>query len=98
MPDINNREEWETFLMLLNIDNDIVFFDETRKIVEENKEKEIWEIAEKLKDCIDRLSYDEKNGIYRISDIWTQRDFDAINWNEIAKEILQELKENESGN
>lgn len=45
----------------------------------------IWNAAKELKQQLENIIYDEKCGLYKIWDSWTQRDWNEINFNEIVK-------------
>ena len=49
--------------------------------------------ADSLKSQIEDLFYNDEFGIYKICDIWTDRDFKEINWCEIIASHLDESYE-----
>ena len=92
----NGHSNFETWLMSLNLDNDqnlnntVLTFANARNL-------DTYEKAECLKQFVEESFYVEEYGIYKIVDIWTDREFKEINWSEIIEGHKDESFESVDG-
>lgn len=81
----NGYTNFETWLLCLNIDNEYGIYSEIRDFVEENEELDNYDLGDKLKDYLEELFFIEENNIFKICDTWTLRDWQEIDWTEVAQ-------------
>ncbi|MCW4015461.1 MAG: hypothetical protein NWF06_03745 [Candidatus Bathyarchaeota archaeon] len=84
----NGYSNYETWLMSLNLDNDQYLNERVMEIA--NGCGDTYDKAQELKEFIESEFYVEEYGIYKISDIWTERDFQEIDFAEIIESHLDE--------
>lgn len=84
----NGYSNFETWLMSLNLDNDQYLNERLMEIA--NGCGETYDKAQELKEFIESEFCVEEYGIYKISDIWTERDFQEVDWYEIIESHLDE--------
>jgi len=89
MEKYNGWTNYETWLMAINLTNDEVLYNECLNIIKNGND--ISEKAQLLKEFVEDTFYVEKYGIYKIEDKWTTRDFNEINWEEIAESLSKDL-------
>lgn len=87
----NGYTNYETWLLCLNIDNDEGLYDEIRNIaLSYPKKTSAYEVGMAIKEELESLFWDQDNHIYKICDSWTQRDWDEIDWAEVATTRTEE--------
>lgn len=79
----NGYTNYETWLMSLNLDNDQYLNERLMEIA--NGCGEVYDKAQELKEFVESEFYVEQYGIYKISDIWTERDLQEVDWTEIIE-------------
>ncbi len=89
----NGYSNYETWLMSLNLDNDQYLNEIVMEIA--NGQGDTYDKAQELKQRIESEFYVEDYGIYKISDIWTERDFQEIDFAEIIESHLDDSYETE---
>lgn len=81
----NGYTNYETWLMALNIDNDKGLYEMIQTdIISENQDLDDYELGDLIKEAIEELAYNEEFNIYKLCDTWTYRDFQEIDWSDIA--------------
>jgi len=68
--------------MSLNLDNDQYLNDRVLSLANSGR-GDIYDKAEMLKDFVEESFYVDEFGVYKICDVWTNRDFQEIDWSEI---------------
>ena len=92
----NGYTNYETWLICLNIDNeqglynsinDLVteYFNETH---EDRDTLDLYTLGNRIKEYLEELFYIESCSVYKICDTWTYRDWQEIDWMEVAKTRL----------
>jgi hypothetical protein len=81
----NGYTNYETWLLCLNIDNEQGIYESVNEFVEENKELDNYDLGDKLKEFLEEWFFVEEHNIYKICDTWTFRDWQEINWTEVAE-------------
>lgn len=83
----NGWRNYETWLMALNLNNDESIYDELTRIAKRTPEVLL---EDTIKEYVENSFYNEEYSVYKICDTWTQRDFDEIDWEEIANNFKPE--------
>jgi len=87
----NGWTNYETWLMNLNITNDEGIYNEVMEIAKHAPEhSDAYDLGEQLKTFVEETFYKEECEVYKICDVWTERDFQQINWQEIAESLQNE--------
>jgi hypothetical protein len=86
----NGYTNYETWLLCLNVDNEQGIYESVNEFVEENKELDNYDLGEKLKEFLEEWFFVEEHNIYKICDTWTFRDWQEINWVEVAETRREE--------
>ncbi len=81
----NGYTNYETWLLCLNIDNEQGIYESVNEFVEKKKELDNYDLGEKLKEFLEELFFVDEHNIYKICDTWTFRDWQEINWVEVAE-------------
>lgn len=81
----NGYTNYETWLLCLNIDNEYNLYNAVRDIVAYGEEKDNYELGELIKEYLEEMFYSEEFQVYKICDTWTLRDWQEINWTEVAE-------------
>lgn len=84
----NGWTNYETWLMNLNLTNEESLYNEIHDMAKE--EKDDYQLAENLKNFIEENFSIEEHDIIKLCDVWTYRDFQEINWYEIAQSLREE--------
>ena len=93
----NGWTNYETWLLKLNLDNDEGTYNMMHDFVREwrtnNSIEDPQELADAIKDYLEEIFYVEEHQIYKICDVWTTRDWNEINWYEIAEAYIADTKD-----
>lgn len=83
---------YETWLLRLNLDNDEGTYTMCKEWFKDVDKSSVYisRIADNFKEYLEEVFYIEEYGIYKISDVWTERDWNEIDWIEITKSYLEE--------
>ena len=84
----NGWSNYETWLMNLNLTNEQGIYNEIHSMAKHQSDD--YKLGEQLKDYIEELFYNEDSQTYKICDVWTNRDFQEIDWYEIAQSLREE--------
>ena len=84
----NGWTNYETWLMNLNLTNEEDLYNEIHEMAKE--EKDDYQLAENLKNFVEENFTIEEHDIIKLCDVWTYRDFQEINWCEIAQSLREE--------
>jgi hypothetical protein len=86
----NGYSNYETWLLCLNIDNEEYLYTEINNIVDEQKGiMDTYDMGNMIKEYLEELFFNEEYNIYKICDTWTTRDWNEINWVEVAETRLE---------
>ena len=95
----NGWNNYETWLLKLNLDNDSgtynmcqEWFKENYEITETEK-PDTYKIADSFKEFLEEIFFVEEHNIYKICDTWTFRDWQEIDFIEIVESYIEELTE-----
>ena len=91
----NGYTNYETWLMAVLIDNDRGLQDICIDLVKENVryKGEFYDAGKVLEEYIGDNFFVEQYSIYHINEeSWTQRDFDEIDWTDIAETLVQDIE------
>lgn len=94
----NGYTNYETWLLCLNIDNDEGLYNSVRDLTTEylNETHHDRDTANKydlgniIKEWLEEAFYNEECSVYKICDTWTLRDWQEIDWLEVAETRLEE--------
>lgn len=93
----NGWRNYETWLLKLNLDNDhgtySMMIDMVHDLLEGNEDCDAYDLGQAIKYNLEGLFYIEEHNIYKISDVWTTRDWAEIDWSEIAQAYIDDHKE-----
>lgn len=93
----NGWTNYETFLLMLNLDNDQgtynMMIDLVHDLLEGNEDCDTYDFGQALKDNLEELFWVEEYGIYKICDTWTTRDWAEIDWYQIGEAYMEEHRE-----
>jgi len=89
----NGYTNYETWLICLNIDNDSELYESindltTEYLNEYHYERDItdkYELGKRIKDYLEELFCNDEIGVIHIRDSWTWRDWQEIDWIEVAE-------------
>ncbi|MBS3778282.1 MAG: hypothetical protein KGY50_03195 [Candidatus Thermoplasmatota archaeon] len=101
----NGWSNYETWLLRLNLDNDYGLHQMMQEIVndfiedfelseteyQEDKHYYICNLDDIIRDHLEELFWIEEHNIFKICDTWTYRDWQEINWYEIAESYLDDI-------
>jgi hypothetical protein len=90
----NGWRNYETWLLKLNLDNDYGTYQMCQSWFKNKKkhpsDEEMGLMVEQFKEMIEQQFFVEEYNIYYISDSWTHRDWQEIDWYEIVEAFLEE--------
>ena len=101
----NGWSNYETWLLILNLDNDYGLYQMMQEIVndfiedfelsgegyQEDKHYYICNLDDIIKNHLEELFWIEEHNIFKICDTWTYRDWQEIDWYEIAESYLDDI-------
>ena len=86
----NGWVNFETWLLRLNLDNDYGLYQMCIEYFEENKDQDVYYLAEQFKDYLEELFFIEEHSIIKLCDVWTYRDWQEIDFIEIVESYLED--------
>lgn len=94
----NGYTNFETWLICLNIDNDFGLYNSINVLVtdylnETHEDRETidkYKLGQIIKDWLEEIFFIEDCQVYKICDTWTFRDWQEIDWCEVAETRLME--------
>jgi len=93
----NEWRNYETWLLNLNVTNtqerQNMMQDLARDYITAHSTPDNYEMGKYLQTELEHIFRDSKCEIYKIDDVWTERDWYEIDWREIAETYVQEATE-----
>lgn len=94
----NGYNNYETWLLCLNIDNDQGLYNSINELVTEylNDTRydrttcNYYDLGDRIRDYLEELFWNDEYNVYKICDTWTLRDWQEIDWLEVAETRLEE--------
>ena len=92
----NGYTNYETWLICLNIDNEQGLYNSVNELVTEflnethhdRDTADKYQIGNRIKEYLEELFSNDELGIVKICDTWTWRDWQEIDWQEVAETRL----------
>ena len=92
----NGYTNYMTWDVALNIDNDESFQEEVYANIKDGNIKNGYELKEWFKENLEESgNYNQEYDVYKLSDAWTNRELEDVNWTEIYDNYKQNIKEEE---
>jgi len=90
----NGWTNYDTWLLKLNCDNDYGLYEYMREYVQDYYSKKhalsVGQLGFDIKEMLGDMFYNREYNVYKICDSWTQRDWDNIDWYQIADAYIQD--------
>lgn len=92
----NGYTNYMTWDVALNIDNEESFQEEVYANIKDGNIKNGYELKEWFKENLEESgNYNQEYDVYKLSDAWTNRELEDVNWTEIYDNYKQNIKEEE---
>jgi hypothetical protein len=94
----NGYANYETWLLCLNVDNDYGLYTSVNELVTEYLNEthhdrdtaDKYDLGERIKEFLEEIYSNDELGIVKICDTWTWRDWQEIDWQEVAETRLSD--------
>jgi len=92
----NGYTNYMTWDVALNIDNEESFQEEVYANIKDGNIKNGYELKEWFKENLEESgNYNQEYDVYKLSDAWTNRELEDVNWTELYDNYKQNIKEEE---